>query len=376
MAETRQQDTPGAGEAGRERGSRGTPQEAGRAGAAQMRQGAEAGAETGMRAGQATAAMMREGSEAGAETMRRMGEATGTTARRSARDVADGGRRIAEGAAHEMEQTAERYADALRQMAHDLSRLMMMPRTAGGGLQEMQEAVGQMVNGVMRTNLRMTQEMLRRTNPGAVVELQGAFMREVLESFVEGGATVLRATRRTADEALRPLEEQLGRRGEEARHDRGGQDQRGPRVAQVMTRDVRVVNAEETAQQAARMMAEHDAGAMPVGENGRLVGMVTDRDLAVRVLAEGKDPARTKVREVMTPETAYVFEDQDVDTVAETMRSRQVRRMPVLNRDKRLVGIVSLTDLARATGERQSIGRALSGMARERGGREHAAGMR
>jgi CBS domain-containing protein len=201
-------------------------------------------------------------------------------------------------------------------------------------------------------------------------------MREVLETLVEGGATMLRATRRTADEALRPLEDQLRRRKDEAHQARDGHDQRGPRVAEVMTRDVRVVNAEETVQQAARLMAEVDAGAMPVAENDRLVGMVTDRDLAVRVLAEGKDPARTKVRDVMTPETAYVFEDQDVDTVAERMRGRQVRRMPVLNRDKRLVGIVSLTDLARSAGERQSIGRALSGMARERGGQEHAAGIR
>lgn len=366
MAETRQQDTPGAGEAGRERGIRGA-QDAARMAAGQVRQAGEGGAEAGQRGGTAAAAAMRGTAASGAETLRRTGAAAGRVAQRGAQELADGGRRIAEGAAHEMEQTADRYADALRQMAHDVSRLMTMPRNAGGGLQEMQDAIGQLMNGVMRTNLRLTQEMFRRTNPGAVVELQGAFMREVMETLVEGGATVLRATRRTADEALRPLEEQLERRNRDAREAHDGRDQRGPRVAEVMTRDVRVVNAEETVQQAARLMAEVDAGAMPVGENDRLVGMVTDRDLAVRVLAEGKDPARTKVRDVMTPETAYVFEDQDVDAVADSMRGRQVRRMPVLNRDKRLVGIVSLTDLARATGERHSIGRALSGMARERG---------
>jgi CBS domain-containing protein len=137
-----------------------------------------------------------------------------------------------------------------------------------------------------------------------------------------------------------------------------------------MTRHVRVVNPEETVQQAARMMGEADAGAIPVGENDRLIGMVTDRDLAVRVLGEGKDPSRTKVRDVMSPNTAYVFEDQDIDTVAESMRGRQVRRMPVLNRDKRLVGIVSLGDLAREAGDRQSISRALSGIARDRGGQQ------
>jgi CBS domain-containing protein len=376
MAETRQQDTPGAGEAGRERGGR-TAQEAVRATAAQMRQGGEAGAEAGQRVGQAAATTARSSAEAGAETMQRSGEAMGKVARRGAQDLAEGGRRMAEGAAHDMEETAERTAEAMRRMAHDISRLMMMPRNAGGGLQDMQEAMGQLMNGVMRTNLRMTQEMFRRANPGSVVELQGAFMREYLETLVEGGATMLRATRRTADEALRPLEDQMERRNGESRQNRGGgRDQRGPRVAEVMTRDVRVVNPEETVQQAARMMGEADAGAVPVGENDRLVGMITDRDLAVRVLGEGKDPARTKVREVMTPGTAYVFEDEDLGSVAESMRGRQVRRMPVLNRDKRLVGIVSLGDLAQDPGAWQGIGRTLSGMAQERGQQGQAAGRR
>jgi CBS domain-containing protein len=366
MAETRQQDTPGAGEAGRERGGR-SPQETTRAGAAPMRQMGEAGAEAGQRAGQAAATATRTTAEAGAEAMQRSGGAMAEATRRGALDLAEGGRSMAEGAAHDMEATAERTAEAMRRMAHDIGRLMMMPRSAGGGLQDMQEAMGQLMNGVMRTNLRVTQEMFRRANPGAVVELQGSFMREYLETMLEGGATLLRATRRTADEALRPIEEQMHRRNGEARQNRGGgRAPQGPRVAEVMTRDVRVVNPEETVQQAARMMAEADAGAVPVGENDRLVGMITDRDLAVRVLGEGKDPARTKVREVMTPGTAYVFEDEELGSVAATMRGRQVRRMPVLNRDKRLVGIVSLGDLAQDQGAWQGVGRALSGMARER----------
>jgi CBS domain-containing protein len=338
-----------------------------------MRQGSDAGAEAGQRGGQAAASAMREGAQSGAETMRRGGDAAAEMTRRGAQEVSEGGRRFAEEAAHDMDETAERTAEALRRMAQDISRLMMMPRSAGGGLQDMQEAMGQLMNGVMRTNLRVTQEMFRRSNPGAVVELQGSFIREYLETLVEGGATMLRATRRTADEALRPLEERMQQHDGEGR--RGGQ-QRGPRIAEVMTRDVRVVNPEETVQQAARIMGESDAGAIPVGENDRLVGMVTDRDLAVRVLGEGKDPARTKVREVMTQGTAYVFEDDDLDSVAETMRGRQVRRMPVLNRDKRLVGIVSLGDLAREAGERQSIGRAMAGIARSRSGQQQGAGMR
>ena len=309
--------------------------------------------------------------------MQRGGEAMSEMARSVTQTLAEGGRQIAEGAARGMEESVERTAEAIRRMAHDISRLAMMPRTAGGGLQDMQDAMSQLMNGVMRTNLRMTQEVFRRANPGAVVELQGSLMREYLEAMVEGGATMLRATRRTADEALRPLEEQMERRNDEGRQNRGdGLEQRGPRVAEVMTRDVRVVNPEETVQQAARMMGEADAGAVPVGENDRLVGMITDRDLAVRVLAEGKDPSRTKVREVMTSGTAYVFEDEDLGAVAESMRGRQVRRMPVLSRDKRLVGIVSLGDLAREAGAWQGIGRALSGMSRERGQQGHATARR
>lgn len=372
MPETRQQETQGTGEAGRERGGR-AAQDAARAGAAQMRHAGEAGAEGGQRGGQAAASAMREGAESGAETMRRGGDAGAEMSRRRAQEVSEGGRRFAEETAHGMEETAERTAEMLRRMAQDISRLMMMPRSAGGGLQDMQDAMGQLMSGMMRTNLRMTQEMFRRSNPTNVVELQGAFMHEYLEALVEGGATVLRATRRTADEALRPLEERMQQHDGEAWQ---GSRRRGPCVAEVMTRDVRVVGPEDTVQQAAHLMGQSDAGAIPVGENDRLVGMVTDRDLAVRVLGEGKDPARTKVREVMTPGTAYVFEDSDLDTVAETMCDRQVRRMPVLNRNKRLVGIVSLGDLAREAGGRQSIGRALSGIARGRSGAQQGAGMR
>jgi CBS domain-containing protein len=374
MAETKQQGAPGAAEAGRERGGR-NPQEAARSGAAQLQQGADVAAEAGQRGGQGAAAAMRAGAEAGSETMRRSGGAAAEAARRGTREVADGGRRIAETAAEDMEETAERAAEALRRMAHDISRLIMMPRSAGGGLQEMQDAMGQLMNGVMRTNLRVTQEMFRRANPGAVFELQGSFMRQYLETLVEGGATVLRATRRTADEALRPLEERMEHRDGEARE--GRREQGGPCVADVMTRDVHVVNPEDSVQQAARLMGEADAGAVPVGENDRLVGMLTDRDLALRVLGEGKDPARTKVREVMTPGTAYVFEDQDIGSVAESMRGRQVRRMPVLNRDKRLVGIVSLGDLAREPQAWHAIGRAISsGLGRERARQDQGAGRR
>ena len=117
------------------------------------------------------------------------------------------------------------------------------------------------------------------------------------------------------------------------------------KVSEAMTRDVRVANPDETVQQAARMMASLDAGVLPVGEGDRLVGMITDRDIAIRGIAEGKGPD-ARVREVMTKDVKYCFDDQDVEEVTRNMGDIQVRRLPVINRDKRLVGILSLGDVA------------------------------
>jgi CBS domain-containing protein len=117
------------------------------------------------------------------------------------------------------------------------------------------------------------------------------------------------------------------------------------KVRDVMSADVRVVNPNETIQEAARIMAEIDAGSLPVGENDRLIGMLTDRDIAIRAVAQGRGPD-TSVREAMTPDIEYVFEDDRVEEVADKMSELQVRRLPVLNSDKRLVGIVSLGDIA------------------------------
>jgi CBS domain-containing protein len=117
------------------------------------------------------------------------------------------------------------------------------------------------------------------------------------------------------------------------------------RVSEAMTREVRTVRPDQTIQDVARLMAEIDAGAMPVGENDRLIGMITDRDIAVRAVANGKGPGTT-VREIMTGEVRYCFDDQDTAEVARDMADQQLRRMPVIDRNKRLVGIVSLADLA------------------------------
>jgi len=121
-------------------------------------------------------------------------------------------------------------------------------------------------------------------------------------------------------------------------------------VRDIMTRTVRIAAPDDTLQRAAQMMAEADAGVLPVGENDRLIGMITDRDIAIRGDACGCDPTHTRVRQVMTPEDVkYCFEDEDIEHVARNMAQLQVRRLPVLNRQKRLVGIVSLSDLSHRT---------------------------
>jgi CBS domain-containing protein len=112
-----------------------------------------------------------------------------------------------------------------------------------------------------------------------------------------------------------------------------------------MTRDVKLVSPTQTIRDAARMMAELDAGVLPVQQDDRLVGMITDRDIAVRAVAEGKSPD-TLVRDVMSNEVLYCFDDQEIEDVARNMGEVKVRRLPVVNRDKRLVGIISIGDLA------------------------------
>jgi len=135
-----------------------------------------------------------------------------------------------------------------------------------------------------------------------------------------------------------------------------------------MTRDVRVANADETIRQAARLMAGLDAGALPVGDNDRLVGMITDRDIAIRGVAEGKSPD-TRVRDIMTSDVKYCFDDQDIADVARNMGDLQVRRLPVVDRNKRLVGILSLGDVAVTTAD-GGAGEALSSISRPGG--EHS----
>lgn len=146
------------------------------------------------------------------------------------------------------------------------------------------------------------------------------------------------------------------------------------RVSEVMTRDVRIATPDQTLQEAARMMADVDAGILPVGDGDRLVGMITDRDITVRAVAEGKGP-QTPVREVMSSEVKYCFEDDDTQDVARNMADIQVRRLPVVNQDKRLVGIIALGDIAVTEGGRPA-GEALSGISEPGGSHPQTGGER
>ena len=117
------------------------------------------------------------------------------------------------------------------------------------------------------------------------------------------------------------------------------------KVKEAMTPQVRTAKPYQSIWEAAQIMLEVDAGALPVGDEDRLVGMITDRDIAVRAVA-ARRPPETKVSEVMTNQVLYCFEDEDVEDVADTMSEQKVRRLPVVDRAKHLVGIISLADLA------------------------------
>jgi CBS domain-containing protein len=130
-------------------------------------------------------------------------------------------------------------------------------------------------------------------------------------------------------------------------------------LREVMTPNVEVITPEATIQAAAEKMRDLDIGLLPVCEGERLVGVVSDRDITVRGVAEGRGPVTTQVREVMTPDAIYGFDDQDVAEAARRMEQYQIRRLPVLNRHKRLVGMVSLGDLAIHPGQQPLVGEVL-----------------
>lgn len=141
------------------------------------------------------------------------------------------------------------------------------------------------------------------------------------------------------------------------------------RVQEAMKTNVHVASPNAPIRAVAEAMASIDAGVLPVRDGDRLVGMITDRDIAIRAVAEGLGPD-TPVAEVMSKQVCYCFDDQDLGEVAANMADIKVRRLPVVNRQKRLVGILSLGDIALADGHDEAAASALTGIS-EPGG-EHS----
>jgi CBS domain-containing protein len=122
------------------------------------------------------------------------------------------------------------------------------------------------------------------------------------------------------------------------------------KISDVMSPDVEMVNPDDTLKTAAQLMADLDSAALPVGENDRLIGTISDRDIAIQAVAEGRDPEKTTVRQAMSSDMLYCFESESIDEVCQKMGAWWVRRLPVVSEDKRLIGIVSLGDLATGAG--------------------------
>jgi CBS domain-containing protein len=127
----------------------------------------------------------------------------------------------------------------------------------------------------------------------------------------------------------------------------------------IMTRNVEVVRGDASLKEAATKMKTIDVGFIPVCDGDRLKGILTDRDITIRATADGRDPTKTKVADVMSTAIAYCLEDQELDEAVSLMEARQIRRLPVLNLDKQLVGIVSLGDIAVHAGDRDMAGETL-----------------
>ena len=181
--------------------------------------------------GRATSDAVRRGSElaidatrrigeVGADAMNRSGQVGSESIRQGTQDLAETQQQIVRNAAERFEQLSREVAQAVQGTSEDVHSLMTLPDTARGGLQDLQRGMTGLIEGVVRTNLRATQELVRLANPGAYVELQYRFVRQYLDTLIENSVTLVRAVRRTADETLGPLEQQLQQR-RSARQDEG-----------------------------------------------------------------------------------------------------------------------------------------------------------
>jgi len=126
-------------------------------------------------------------------------------------------------------------------------------------------------------------------------------------------------------------------------------------IKDVMSQNYKFMAPDSPVAEVAQAMRDMDCGFMPLAENDKMIGMITDRDITIRAVAEGMDISNTPARDVMTAKTFYCYDDQDVEEVCNNMGEIQVRRLPVVNREKRLVGIVSMGDLAQSA-SRPNVG--------------------
>jgi len=128
-------------------------------------------------------------------------------------------------------------------------------------------------------------------------------------------------------------------------------------VAEVMTRNPEVIRPDTIIKQAAETMKKLDVGLLPVCDGERLVGMLSDRDITIRGTAAGLDPAKTRAEQIMTREVAYCLDDKEIKEAVRIMEEKQIRRLPIVNHEKKLVGVVSLGDIAVRTGNQRLAGK-------------------
>jgi len=136
------------------------------------------------------------------------------------------------------------------------------------------------------------------------------------------------------------------------------------KISEIMTKEPKYIGLDQSLQEAAQLLRDLDVGMIPVGDGVKLKGMLTDRDIAVRVVAEGLDPKTVRIPEVMTPEVIYTYEDEDVEEAARIMEEKQIRRLIILNRDKDMVGILAVADLANRARDPEVESEALEGVSK------------
>lgn len=170
------------------------------------------GAQAVQQGAQVTSEAFRRAADATAQVMQRVGHAAGETVRQSAEAFAGGQRQLSQRAADQLEEVSRKVVQTAQGTASEMRMLTAIPTAAQGGLQDLQKSMAGLVEGVIRTNIQATQELMQLANPGGYVELQQRFVREYMSTLMQGTATILAATRRTTDEALRSTEQQIEQR--------------------------------------------------------------------------------------------------------------------------------------------------------------------